>query len=442
MSQSFTRCSISKAKQEPRHSIRQPALIAAMNPQLPDPDYTTDAEWRWPWAKFGLRPDALFTDLHERFNTRQMLVQDPYAFHRDVVECANESAAVDEFLARLSTRTKQRMDEIDKAWAEISCLLGSQPSVWLSASKWEAFVRFCRSMSSDSMVMFFDMYSTTPRKQQTEGIQQAQRTLDRLWPSRERVKMGVVVDKAEPCEQAESTTPEKDEVDVLPSPKRNHLTTPAPTIFQPSPDGRPTYLPSLASIPSSPTQSMKTKRKRKRSDSAVNEQDQENGRQESRVPSMVNDGRNFSASVLSPDVSGTCSSASSFWHQPGKPDITMTLDKDWHKQERTEDVSSWASKKDSPQRDTSASHLLSPESSLGAEPTVAEPETDDTDASVCNDRQRTVQQSTSSIFAPRYQFRKRKITAGEDSGYRVVPAAKKRRQGIKDNAHPPGDRKR
>ena len=64
-----------------------------MNPLLPTPNYNLDEEWRWPWWKFQLRPEELFTTLHERFNTRSCAIQDPYAFYSDVNDCANKSAS-------------------------------------------------------------------------------------------------------------------------------------------------------------------------------------------------------------------------------------------------------------------------------------------------------------------------------------------------------------
>lgn len=69
-----------------------------MEGNLPSPDYAYDMEWKWPWAKFELPPNALFTTLQERFNTRQCPIQDPYAFHQDVCESADYSATLEEFI--------------------------------------------------------------------------------------------------------------------------------------------------------------------------------------------------------------------------------------------------------------------------------------------------------------------------------------------------------
>lgn len=75
-----------------------------MNPQLPQPIYVAESEFRWPWSKFCLPPEDLFTSLHDRFNTKSSAIQDPYAFHRDVFECADDSATIDEFYDQLAKR--------------------------------------------------------------------------------------------------------------------------------------------------------------------------------------------------------------------------------------------------------------------------------------------------------------------------------------------------
>ncbi|KAK1974627.1 hypothetical protein LZ30DRAFT_639989, partial [Colletotrichum cereale] len=129
-----------------------------MNPQLPNPNYSTETEFRWPWSKFRLPPEDLFTSLHDRFNTRSSAIQAPYAFHRDVVDCADHSATVDEFYKLLATRKDQRINEMNDAWDEISCHEHDTSENNRSASRWAAFLRLCRTMSYDHLVMFFNEY--------------------------------------------------------------------------------------------------------------------------------------------------------------------------------------------------------------------------------------------------------------------------------------------
>ncbi|CRK17402.1 hypothetical protein BN1723_011284, partial [Verticillium longisporum] len=95
-----------------------------MDPTLPAPDYVTEKQFWWPWNKFCLPPDALYTTLHERFNTRSSTIQEPSAFHRDVVECANNSSTVEEFYNKLAGRKSERINEIDAAWTDRGILFG------------------------------------------------------------------------------------------------------------------------------------------------------------------------------------------------------------------------------------------------------------------------------------------------------------------------------
>ena len=96
-----------------------------MNGILPSPQYEYDREWRWPWWKFELMPDLLFTTLHERFNTRTCPIQSPQAFLFDVRACAEDSPDVDTFYAKLAERRDQRVVELEAAWSEVCCRMHS-----------------------------------------------------------------------------------------------------------------------------------------------------------------------------------------------------------------------------------------------------------------------------------------------------------------------------
>ncbi|KAL6896345.1 hypothetical protein GGI43DRAFT_428943 [Trichoderma evansii] len=90
-----------------------------MDPQLPKPDCSWGLEWDWPWRKFNLDPEDLFTTLHDRFNTRKLPVQDPGSFHRNVIECVTISDTLDDFYFNLEQRKAQRIEEIDSAWESV-----------------------------------------------------------------------------------------------------------------------------------------------------------------------------------------------------------------------------------------------------------------------------------------------------------------------------------
>ncbi|RSL68347.1 hypothetical protein CEP54_002887 [Fusarium duplospermum] len=78
----------------------------------PRVNFEEQAEYRWPFWKVDLDEDDLFGDLHERFNTVPMFIQDPDAFHHDVNEIARRALDKEDFYARLQKRRDQRLDEL------------------------------------------------------------------------------------------------------------------------------------------------------------------------------------------------------------------------------------------------------------------------------------------------------------------------------------------
>ncbi|WAO94749.1 Hypothetical protein NCS54_01234700 [Fusarium falciforme] len=78
----------------------------------PRVNFEEQAEYRWPFWKLGLQEDDLFGDLHERFNTVPMFIQDPDAFHHDVNEIAHQALDKEDFYARLQKRRDQRVEEL------------------------------------------------------------------------------------------------------------------------------------------------------------------------------------------------------------------------------------------------------------------------------------------------------------------------------------------
>ncbi|RBQ70556.1 hypothetical protein VDGD_02522 [Verticillium dahliae] len=121
-----------------------------MEGNLPSPDYAYDMEWKWPWAKFELPPNALFTTLQERFNTRQCPIQDPYAFHQDVCESADYSATLEEFILSYPRGGMSDSENDDVT------------------SRWSKFCDLSRTMSFDSMVRFFDGWCRDRRRIETQ----------------------------------------------------------------------------------------------------------------------------------------------------------------------------------------------------------------------------------------------------------------------------------
>ncbi|KAL7916985.1 hypothetical protein ACQKWADRAFT_307924 [Trichoderma austrokoningii] len=162
-----------------------------MDPKLPQPDYLREFEWYWPFDKFSLDPNDLFTTLHDRFNTKPSRLQSPAAFHKDVYECANISDTIDEFYSRLEQRKAQRIEEMSEAWDDIATLL-----IWSDvlscqscrdpetgeiemkpgtkndsvSQRWSALLDYRQSMSFDTLITFFDGYVRDKREEKEKRL--------------------------------------------------------------------------------------------------------------------------------------------------------------------------------------------------------------------------------------------------------------------------------
>jgi hypothetical protein len=53
-----------------------------------------DLEWTWPAWKFGLQIDDQFKELQELYNTFPSAIQNPQAFHLDLLEGNNQGGAL------------------------------------------------------------------------------------------------------------------------------------------------------------------------------------------------------------------------------------------------------------------------------------------------------------------------------------------------------------
>ncbi|KAM0438700.1 hypothetical protein ACHAPT_001457 [Fusarium lateritium] len=91
----------------------------------PRVNFEEQAEYRWPFWKLGLNEDDLFGDLHQRFNTAPMFIQDPQAFHHDVNEIARQALNKEDFYSRLQKRRDQRLDELTDMQDKIGALHSS-----------------------------------------------------------------------------------------------------------------------------------------------------------------------------------------------------------------------------------------------------------------------------------------------------------------------------
>jgi hypothetical protein len=89
-------------------------------------------KWRWPAAKFNMRQDDLFKDLHTRYNTFPFSIQDMSAFHRDVCDVAREADSVEVFHRLLGERRALRLRQLDRGLYVYPGILSSPlvPVLW------------------------------------------------------------------------------------------------------------------------------------------------------------------------------------------------------------------------------------------------------------------------------------------------------------------------
>ncbi|CAK7198500.1 hypothetical protein SEUCBS139899_001161 [Sporothrix eucalyptigena] len=116
-----------------------------------------DPDIAWPAWKFGMKRDALFTTLHDQYNTFQSTIQDPDAFHHDVFEIANDAGNTDEFHNLLAVRRDQRLRELNESLESASFEIIANPAL-VGTTQWEYALQLFRTRSLDSLVRFFASY--------------------------------------------------------------------------------------------------------------------------------------------------------------------------------------------------------------------------------------------------------------------------------------------
>ncbi|KAM6482606.1 hypothetical protein HDV62DRAFT_390631 [Trichoderma sp. SZMC 28011] len=150
------------------------------------PPTYSDPEWCWPFRKFSLKHEDLFTTLHDRFNTQTLPLQDLPAFHSDVCELVLECDTLDELYSALEKRKEQRIKELRTAWKDIAGTITVRPAVMACRvcyeedhgdterppgsqndtriERWWSFIQYARTPSFDNIVAFFDGYVRDERK--------------------------------------------------------------------------------------------------------------------------------------------------------------------------------------------------------------------------------------------------------------------------------------
>lgn len=120
-------------------------------------------KYQWPFWKVGLKHEDLFCELHERFNTASMFIQDPDAYHKDVCEIAYRSTSKEDFYARLRYRSDMRLEEFRHFVNGLLNLgLGGYHTLKLDQSS--AFLRFMKYTSTDCLVAFLASFVTPDKR--------------------------------------------------------------------------------------------------------------------------------------------------------------------------------------------------------------------------------------------------------------------------------------
>lgn len=116
-----------------------------------------DPDLAWPFWKFGLKKDDLFTKLHDQYNTFPSSIQDPEAFHHDVYECSQEAGTPEEFHRLLAVRKGQRLGELNRSLESASLEIIANPKL-VGTDRWQYALQLFRTKSLDSLVRYFSSY--------------------------------------------------------------------------------------------------------------------------------------------------------------------------------------------------------------------------------------------------------------------------------------------
>lgn len=116
-----------------------------------------DPGWSWPFWKFGLKKDDLFSSLHDQYNTFPSSIQDPEAFHHDVYEISTEASSSDEFHRLMAERKSQRLHELNDLLESASLEIIANPAL-IGTTQWQHALQLFRTKSLDSLVRYFASY--------------------------------------------------------------------------------------------------------------------------------------------------------------------------------------------------------------------------------------------------------------------------------------------
>ncbi|PMB70735.1 hypothetical protein BM221_003190 [Beauveria bassiana] len=113
--------------------------------------------WAWPAWKFNMKRDDLFSTLHDEYNTVTFALQDPRAFHHDVLELSNQADTADEFHQLMAERKCQRANEINSCLESLAVEIIANPML-MGTDQWQHALQLFRNKSYDSIVRYFASY--------------------------------------------------------------------------------------------------------------------------------------------------------------------------------------------------------------------------------------------------------------------------------------------
>ncbi len=74
-----------------------------------------DPHLEWDYWEAELPPEALFGELHDRFNTTTIPIQGFHTFHKDVAEISRKALSPEQFFSDMEERKQQRLKELHDA---------------------------------------------------------------------------------------------------------------------------------------------------------------------------------------------------------------------------------------------------------------------------------------------------------------------------------------
>ncbi|KAJ6783065.1 hypothetical protein PWT90_05390 [Aphanocladium album] len=101
--------------------------------------------------------DDEFKELQELYNTFPSAIQNPQAFHFDLLEIATKAATREELYKELAIRKQIRILELNRSLESLSCEIVANPDL-LAVSQWHHAVQIFRTGSLDSLVEYFASY--------------------------------------------------------------------------------------------------------------------------------------------------------------------------------------------------------------------------------------------------------------------------------------------